>query len=232
MSADFGVIVFPGSNCDRDCYNVIERVLKHSVRYIWHDESFSPNDYKCIFLPGGFSYGDYLRAGAMSKYARAMDSLIEHSERGGLVIGSCNGFQILLEVGLLPGVTLRNRDLKFICDQVYLKLERNDTAFTTEGEKDRIYKMPIAHIQGNYYIADKDLAELEKNDQVIFRYCSDGGEVSDQTNPNGSRNNIAGIVNKKGNVFGLMPHPERCSEDILGNTDGLMIFNSILKSIS
>jgi phosphoribosylformylglycinamidine synthase subunit PurQ / glutaminase len=232
MSCDFGVVVFPGSNCDRDCYNAIDRVFKKSVKFIWHEEKFSPKDYKCIMLPGGFSYGDYLRSGAMARYSKAMDSVVEFAEKGGLVFGSCNGFQILLEAGLLPGAMMRNRGLKFICDQIYLRTERTDTPFTNCLEKGKVIKLPIAHADGSYYIDEQGLKELEENRQVVLRYCSSSGDVSDSVNPNGSLNNIAGIVNKKGNVFGLMPHPERCSEKILGNTDGAYVFNSILKHLA
>ena len=231
MAADFGVIVFPGSNCDNDCYNVVDRVLKKSVKFIWHDDSFSAKDYKCIILPGGFSYGDYLRSGAMARYSKAMDSVVEFAEKGGLVFGSCNGFQILLESGLLPGAMMRNRGLKFICDQIYVRIEKTESPFTNCAEKGKIIKLPIAHADGSYYLEEAALKELEENRQVILRYSSAKGDVSDSTNPNGSVNNIAGIANKKGNVFGLMPHPERCSEKILGNTDGLVIFNSILKHL-
>jgi phosphoribosylformylglycinamidine synthase subunit PurQ / glutaminase len=201
------------------------------VKYLWHDDKFSAKDYKCIILPGGFSYGDYLRSGAMARYSKAMDSLFEFTEKGGLVVGSCNGFQILLEAGLLPGAMIRNRGLKFICDQVYLRIENAKTAFSNAAEKGKIIKLPIAHADGSYYIDEAGLKELEENGQVVLRYSSEKGDVSDSVNPNGSLNNIAGIVNKKGNVLGLMPHPERCSEKILGNTDGLVIFNSILKHL-
>ena len=232
MALKFGIVVFPGSNCDRDCFNVVERVLKKKVKYIWHDDKFTSKDYKCIVLPGGYSYGDYLRSGAMARYSKAMDSVVEFAEKGGMVLGSCNGFQILLESGLLPGAMLRNKDLKFICDQIYCRIERSDTNFTDGLKKNQVLKLPIAHADGSYFIDEHGLKELEENGQVVMRYCSKDGEVSDAYNPNGSLNNIAGIVNKKGNVFGLMPHPERCSESILGNTDGIDIFNSMLKHIS
>lgn len=225
---DFGVVVFPGSNCDRDCSSVVERVLKRSVRYIWYEDGFKPGDYGCIILPGGFSYGDYLRAGAMARYSKAMDCLIGHADKGGLVLGSCNGFQILLEAGLLPGAMLQNSGLKFICKDIYVRVEREDSPFTCSLQKGKTVRLPIAHNQGFYYVDEKGLKDLEENGQVLLRYSSKDGEVSKEFNPNGSLNNVAGIVNKKGNVFGLMPHPERCSEEILGNTDGLQIFNSIL----
>jgi phosphoribosylformylglycinamidine synthase len=231
MSKEFAVVVFPGSNCDKDCFNVARDVLKCDVDYVWHENVFKPGDYGCIMLPGGFSYGDYLRAGAMARYSRAMDSLLEHAEKGGLVIGSCNGFQILLESGMLPGIMMKNSGLKFVCSDIHVKLERDDTPFTLEGKRSGVYRFPIAHNEGNYFIDEEGLKKLEENRQVVLRYCDSSGNITVQSNPNGSINNIAGIVNEKGNVFGLMPHPERCSEEILGNTQGLVIFNSILKHI-
>jgi phosphoribosylformylglycinamidine synthase I len=214
---NFGIVVFPGTNCDRDCYYVIKDILNQPVRFIWHRE----NDLKgidCVVLPGGFSYGDYLRAGAIARFSPIMSSVKEFADKGGLVIGICNGFQILTEAGLLPGALGRNRSLKFICRYVDLIIERNDTPFTLEFKKGEIIRMPIAHNEGSYYI--DDISKIEK--QVVLRYYGE--------NPNGAIDNIAGIVNERGNVFGLMPHPERCSEKILGSEDGLRIFKSIVRS--
>jgi len=215
---NFGIVVFPGTNCDRDCYYVIKDILNQPVRFIWHRE----NDLKgidCVVLPGGFSYGDYLRAGAIARFSPIMSSVKEFADKGGLVIGICNGFQILTEAGLLPGALGRNRSLKFICRYVDLIIERNDTPFTLEFKKGEIIRMPIAHNEGSYYI--DDISKIEK--QVVLRYYGE--------NPNGAIDNIAGIVNERGNVFGLMPHPERCSEKILGSEDGLRIFKSIVRSL-
>ena len=215
---NFGIVVFPGTNCDRDCYYVIKDILNQPVRFIWHRE----NDLKgidCVVLPGGFSYGDYLRAGAIARFSPIMSSVKEFADKGGLVIGICNGFQILTEAGLLPGALGRNRNLKFICRYVDLIIERNDTPFTSEFKKGEIVRMPIAHNEGNYYI--DDISRIET--QVVLRYYGE--------NPNGAIDNIAGIVNERGNVFGLMPHPERCSEKILGSEDGLRIFKSIVRSL-
>lgn len=215
---NFGIVVFPGTNCDRDCYYVIKDILNQPVRFIWHRES-DLKGIDCVVLPGGFSYGDYLRAGAIARFSPIMSSVREFADKGGLVIGICNGFQILTEAGLLPGALGRNRSLRFICKYVDLIVERNDTPFTSEFERGEIVRMPIAHNEGNYYI--DDLSKVEK--QVVLRYYGE--------NPNGALDNIAGIVNEKGNIFGLMPHPERCSEKILGSEDGIRIFKSIVRSL-
>lgn len=215
---NFGIVVFPGSNCDRDCYYVIKDILNQPVRFIWHQE----RDLKgidCVILPGGFSYGDYLRAGAIARFSPIMSEIKEFADKGGLVIGICNGFQILTEAGLLPGALGKNKGLKFICRYVTLKVERNDTPFTNMYKIGEIIRMPIAHNEGNYYIDDINKIK----DQVVLRYYGE--------NPNGATDSIAGIVNKGGNVFGLMPHPERCSEKILGSEDGLKIFESIVRAI-
>jgi len=224
----FGVVVFPGSNCDQDCFYVIKDVLRKSVKYIWHKDT---NLYglDCVILPGGFSYGDYLRTGAIARFSPVMKSISDFARKGGTVIGICNGFQILLEVGLLPGVMLRNRNLHFICRYVYIKTENNQTRFTNLYNAGQILKIPIAHNEGNYYIDTAGLKELRENNQIVFRYCSVSGEISDQFNPNGALDNIAGIINKKGNVLGMMPHPERSSERELGSSDGYFIFKSIVK---
>ena len=224
----FGVIVFPGSNCDQDCFYVIKDVLKKSVTYIWHKDT-NLKGFDCVILPGGFSYGDYLRTGAIARFSLVMKSIADFARKGGTVIGICNGFQILLEAGLLPGVMLRNRGLHFICKYVYVKTENNHTRFTSLYNAEQILKIPIAHNEGNYYIDAAGLKELKDNNQIVFRYCSATGEVSEQFNPNGALDNIAGIMNKKGNVLGMMPHPERSSKRELGSRDGYFIFKSILK---
>ena len=225
---NFGIIVFPGSNCDHDCFYVIKDVLKQPVRYIWHKET-SLDGIDCIIIPGGFSYGDYLRCGAIAKFSPVMAPIIDFANRGGIVIGICNGFQILLEVGLLPGAMHRNTGLHFICKYVNILTENTDTAFTSACEKGQVLRIPIAHNEGNYYIDEKGLKELEDNKRIIFRYCDVDGGTSVRSNPNGAVSNIAGITNKRGNVLGMMPHPERSSEDELGSSDGLLIFKSMLK---
>jgi len=224
----FGVVVFPGSNCDQDCFYVIKDVLGKPVKYIWHKDT-DLDGFDCIILPGGFSYGDYLRTGAIARFSPAMKSIAEFSGKGGTVIGICNGFQILLEAGLLPGAMLRNRDLHFICRYVYIKTENNTTRFTGLYNAGQILKVPIAHNEGNYYIDAVGLKELRDNNQIVFRYCSATGEVSEQFNPNGALDNIAGIINRKGNVLGMMPHPERSAEKELGSEDGYFIFQSIVQ---
>ncbi len=226
----FGVVVFPGSNCDRDCYYVIKDVLGRDVEYIWHRKT-GLKGFDCIVLPGGFSYGDYLRTGAIARFSPIMKAVIEFARKGKTVIGICNGFQILLEAGLLPGAMLRNRDIHFICKYVYLRAENNDTMFTSLCKKGKVLRMPVAHNEGNYYIDDKGLERLRKNGQIVFRYCGRDGEAGPRTNPNGAVDNIAGIVNEEGNVLGMMPHPERCAESALGSEDGLAIFKSIVNRL-
>ncbi len=223
----FGIIVFPGSNCDADCLHVMKNVMKQESEYIWHQES-DLSAYDAIILPGGFSYGDYLRTGAIARFSPIMSAVVDYARQGGLVIGICNGFQILLEVGLLPGAMLRNRSLKFICDTVNLKVRQANTPFSNKLEEGQIIQVPIAHGEGNYYCDEKTLQELNDNKQIIFTYCGPEGEESLEYNPNGSLANIAGICNEKGNVLGMMPHPERCSEAVLGGTDGYKIFASML----
>ena len=224
----FGVIVFPGSNCDHDCYHVIKHVFGEEVSYVWHKDT-DLGAFDCIVLPGGFSYGDYLRTGAIARFSPVMDSVVSFAERGGLVFGICNGFQILTEVGLLPGVLMRNRDLKFICEHVHVKVENNSTVFTGGYSEGSTLSIPIAHADGNYFADDDTLARLEAEGRVLFRYSAPDGAVTEESNPNGSRSNIAGIVNAKGNVMGMMPHPERACEIELGSTDGRGVFESILK---
>ncbi|MBC7075014.1 MAG: phosphoribosylformylglycinamidine synthase subunit PurQ [Syntrophomonadaceae bacterium] len=224
----WGVVVFPGSNCDADCYHVIKNVMGQETDYIWHQDS-DLSRFDAIILPGGFSYGDYLRTGAIARFSPVMSSVIDFAEKGGLVIGICNGFQILLEAGLLPGAMLRNKSLKFICDSVYLKVKRGDTPFTNRMREGQVIKIPIAHGEGNYYCDQETLLRLKQEKRIVFSYCSQQGVESTAFNPNGSVENIAGIINEKGNVLGMMPHPERCSESVLGGTDGRYIFDSMLE---
>ncbi|MEP0909917.1 phosphoribosylformylglycinamidine synthase subunit PurQ [Leptolyngbya sp. GB1-A1] len=223
----FGVIVFPGSNCDRDVAMVSRDLLQQPTRMIWHEDS-DLSDLDVVILPGGFSYGDYLRCGAIARFSPAMQATIEHAKQGKFVLGICNGFQVLTEAGLLPGALMRNRDLHFVCDRVPLKVERNDLPWTQHYQSGQVITLPIAHGEGCYY-ADRDtLAELEDNQQVLFRYATPAGNPSPDANPNGSLNNIAGICNRQGNVLGMMPHPERASDPALGNTDGLGLFKGLL----
>lgn len=223
----FGVIVFPGSNCDQDVYYVLHTILDQPVDYIWHTET-TLKGYDCVVLPGGFSYGDYLRAGAIARFAPIMSAVVEFAQKGGLVLGICNGFQILLEAGLLPGAMLRNSCLQFRCQDTYLRVENNATPFTNRFQRGQVIKMPIAHNEGNYYADPETLNRLKERGQVVFRYCTSEGEITLEANPNGSLENIAGIINEEGNVLGLMPHPERCAEEILGGTDGRELFASII----
>ncbi|MBE9226243.1 phosphoribosylformylglycinamidine synthase subunit PurQ [Phormidium sp. LEGE 05292] len=216
----FGVLVFPGSNCDRDVLYVTRDLLKQPTRMVWHEET-DISDLDVVIVPGGFSYGDYLRCGAIARFSPVMQATVEHANKGKLVLGICNGFQVLTEAGLLPGALVRNRDLHFICDRIPLRVERTDTPWTQLYQKAEVITLPIAHGEGNYYADADTLARLEDNGQVLFRY---EGE-----NPNGSLNNIAGICNEKGNVLGMMPHPERASDKMLGGTDGFKLFEGLLK---
>lgn len=222
-----GVVVFPGSNCDHDVYHVLKHVLESEVTFLWHQDS-SVKGVDFVVLPGGFSYGDYLRAGALAALSPVMGAIREHAAKGGLVLGICNGFQILLESGLLPGAMRRNRDLRFLCKEVDLRVERTDLPFTRRYRVGQVVRMPIAHAEGNYEDREEALDRLEAQRQVAFRYCSSAGEVGDGSNPNGSARGIAGVCNAAGNVLGLMPHPERCSEEVLGSTDGLDVFASVV----
>ena len=226
----FAVIVFPGSNCDHDCAHAVSEGLGQDVQMVWHQET-SLAGVDAVIVPGGFSYGDYLRTGAIAQFSPIMEALKKFATKGGIVLGICNGFQILLEVGLLPGVMMRNRDLSFICEDVYVKVENAATPFTNACESGQVLKLPIAHAEGNYYTDPVTLSSLQANAQVVFRYCTGVGTVTPEANPNGSLNNIAGIRNAEGNVLGLMPHPERCAETILGNKDGLLVFQSMVHSI-
>ena len=231
MSLKFGVVVFPGSNCDHDAYYSLRKVLNYDVEFLWHKDTDLKQS-SVILLPGGFSYGDYLRTGSIARFSPIMNSVISFANKGGIVIGICNGFQILLEAGLLPGVMIRNNSLKFACKDVYLSVDNRETIFSSEISSDKkVVKIPIAHGEGNYFANSELLQELETNKQIVFRYADANGNVNDESNPNGSQMNIAGIVNKKGNVFGMMPHPERACDPTLGRTDGQQIFKSIANYI-
>jgi phosphoribosylformylglycinamidine synthase I len=223
----FGVIVFPGSNCDRDLVWVTEGLLDQPTRLVWHQDT-DIADLDVIVLPGGFSYGDYLRCGAIARFSRVMPEVVKHAERGKFVIGICNGFQVLTESGLLPGALIRNRDLHFICDRVPVKVENTRLPWTSTYNPGQVITLPIAHGEGRYYADADTLDELETNNQVVFRYCTPDGAIDAAGNPNGSLNNIAGICNRNGNVLGLMPHPERASDPVLGATDGIKLFESLL----
>ena len=222
----FGVVVFPGTWSDKDCFYVIDQVLHQPVEYIWHKDT-DLTGFDCIILPGGFSYGDYLRCGAIARFSPVMKSVEAFANAGGLVYGICNGFQILCESGLLPGVLIRNDHLQFRCEWTSLRIENADSPFTSKAEAGQIISVPISHGEGNYFADSATLYEIEKNNQVIFRYSSPEGCIDRENNPNGSLNNIAGITNKEGNVLGMMPHPERCCDPLLGSTDGEVIFRSI-----
>jgi len=223
----FGVVVFPGSNCDYDCYYVLRNVLKKKVDFIWHKEK-NLSGYDCLILPGGFSYGDYLRTGAIARFSPIMKSIEKFAKKGGLVIGICNGFQVLLEAGLLPGAMLRNKTLNFICRLMNIRVENNSVPYTYLCQQGQVLSIPIAHIEGNYYADDKTMKSLEENNQIVFRYCDERGELSEDSNPNGSKGSIAGICSREGNILGMMPHPERASESILGSDDGRLIFESVI----
>lgn len=227
----FGVVIFPGSNCDHDTYHVISKVIGQPVDFIWHKEE-EVDRFDAIILPGGFSYGDYLRSGAIARFSPVMRSIIKFARDGGLVLGICNGFQILCESGLLPGALLRNRDLKFICEHVNVRVERDNTPFTATYHVGQVLSLPIAHGEGNYFCDEQTLHELESENRVIFRYCDAEGNVTDEANPNGSLNNIAGICNRERNVVGLMPHPERAAESLLGCKDGRPMFRAMAEALS
>ena len=229
MSIKFGVVVFPGSNCDHDAYYATKKILEFDSEFLWHKDTDLKNC-DVIILPGGFSYGDYLRTGAIARFSPIMNSVINFANNGGIVIGICNGFQILLEAGLLPGVLLKNNSTKFICKDVHVKFESKNTIFTNSISKN-ILKIPIAHGDGNYFANEDTLKELEDNDQIVFKYSSPEGNIVDEFNPNGSQLNIAGIINKNRNVLGMMPHPERATDSVLNKSDGGGIFRSIANSI-
>jgi phosphoribosylformylglycinamidine synthase len=230
MAIKFGIVVFPGSNCDHDSHYVAETILGQEARLIWHKES-SVGDVDVVILPGGFSYGDYLRCGALARFSPIMKDVVRFANNGGAVFGICNGFQVLVEAGLLPGVLLRNDSLKFICKYVHLRVERAGTLFTSCCRKGEVLEIPIAHGDGNYFTDGETLRRLEDKDQIVFRYCDRSGTVTDESNPNGSISNIAGIINEQGNVMGMMPHPERASDPVLHHTDGRKVFDSIVESL-
>jgi phosphoribosylformylglycinamidine synthase len=227
---NFGVVIFPGSNCDKDIISCIERTIDQKVIELWHKDTDLQNC-DVIFLPGGFSFGDYLRSGAIAKFSPIMEKVIEFGKNGGYIIGICNGFQILTESGLLPGALLHNTSNKFICKNVFLKVNQSNTLVTNSYEKN-VIKIPIAHGEGRFFADENTMNSLKKNDQIIFKYCNSNGEVSEASNPNGSLENIAGICNKEKNIFGMMPHPERAADVLLSNTDGVDLFKSIMNYIN
>ena len=227
----FGVIVFPGSNCDHDAYHVISKHVGQPVDFVWHRET-NLSSYDALIIPGGFSYGDYLRAGALASFSPVMDSVKKFAAQDKLVLGICNGFQILCEAGLLPGALIRNRELHFVCEHVNVRVESTDTPFTHELRRGQVLKMPVAHAEGNFVCDDATFEELNRDNRVIFRYSDRDGRVSQEANINGSRDNIAGICNRGRNVMGLMPHPERACEDALGSSDGRAIFHSLVGAVT
>ena len=226
----FGIVVFPGSNCDHDCYHTIKHILVHEAEFVWHEETYLGN-YDCIVIPGGFSYGDYLRTGSIASLSPIMKSVAKYAASGGPVIGICNGFQVLLEAGLLPGSLIKNASLKFVCKWVNVRLENNKNIFTSNMKIGDVLRIPVAHGEGNYFCTKEGLKALKDNSQIVFRYCSEEGVVTDGSNPNGSLENIAGVSSREGNVLGMMPHPERCSEGLLGGEDGRAIFESVISSL-
>jgi phosphoribosylformylglycinamidine synthase len=227
----FGVIVFPGSNCDHDAYHVISKHVGQPVDFIWHRDT-DLSTYDAVIIPGGFSYGDYLRAGALASFSPVMGSVQKFAAEGGFVLGICNGFQILCEAGLLPGALIRNRDLHFVCEHVNVRVESAETPYTNQLKKGQVLRIPVAHAEGNYVCDDATLAELQRENRIIFRYCDENGLATPESNPNGARDNIAGICNSERNVMGLMPHPERACEELLGSTDGRDIFGSLAETLA
>jgi phosphoribosylformylglycinamidine synthase len=227
----FGIVVFPGSNCDRDVAYVTQSLLNQPTRMVWHEET-DISDLDVVVIPGGFSYGDYLRCGALAQFSPVMRMVAEHVKQGKFVLGICNGFQVLTEMGLLPGALVRNRDLHFICDRIPVKVERTDLPWTSSYSTGQVITLPIAHGEGCYYADADTLKALEDNGQVLFRYCTATGETDDNGNPNGSANNIAGICDRTGKILGMMPHPERASDPMLGDTDGIKLFQGLLAALS
>jgi len=226
----FGVVVFPGSNCDHDAYHVLSKHVGQPVDFVWHQQT-DLSGFDALVLPGGFAYGDYLRAGALAQFSPVMRSIKDFAAEGKFVFGICNGFQILCESGLLPGALIRNRSLHFVCRHVNLRLENPNTPFTSEVDPQKVLSIPIAHAEGNYTCDDETYHQLEENGQIVFRYCDESGEITDEANPNGARSNIAGICNLDRNVLGMMPHPERACEELLGSNDGRDIFRSLAHAI-
>ncbi len=227
----FGVIIFPGTWSDKDCHHVLDKALKQKVEYIWHKDT-DLSGFDCVILPGGFSYGDYLRPGAIGRFSPVMTAVQEFATAGKLVFGICNGFQILCESGLLPGALIQNNHLQYRCQWVHLRTENTSLPFSSRATKGQVLYIPISHYEGSYYADQATLEELEVNNRVVFRYCTPSGEITEAANPNGSLNNIAGIVNKAGNVLGMMPHPERACEEIVGGLDGNVIFESIIDEVT
>jgi phosphoribosylformylglycinamidine synthase len=225
----FGIVVFPGSNCEHDCYHVVKHVLRQDASFLWHKDTTLAGS-ECVILPGGFAHGDYLRCGAMAKFSPIMESVARFARDGGAVLGICNGFQILTEAGLLPGALIRNRSLHYLCQDVHLRVDSTASPFTRSIPAGKVLKMPIGHGEGCYYADAKMLKRLEVEGRIAFRYCDAKGALDDEANPNGSLQSIAGILNERGNVLGLMPHPDRCAEAILGGEDGRFLFESVLGS--
>ena len=223
-----GIVVFPGSNCDHDCNHILKKILNQETHWLWHKDEVDLSSFDLIVLPGGFSYGDYLRAGAISRFSPVMNSVIRFAENGGKVLGICNGFQILLESGLLPGALMQNHTRKFICKNVYVRVETTGTPFTQKCNDKSVLEIPIAHHQGSYYIDPHSLSDLEEKGQILFRYCDAKGGISESSNPNGSVGSVAGLCNEKKNVMGMMPHPERCADPLWANIDGQSIFQSLI----
>lgn len=229
--AAFGIVVFPGSNCDHDAYHAMKHVMNSDVKFLWHKETdLSGIDF--LIVPGGFSYGDYLRSGAIARFSPIMQEVVKFAEKGGPVMGICNGFQILLEAGLIPGAMMHNEKLKFVCKNIFMRVESTDSLFTNRLQKGQVLDIPVSHGEGNYFIDDNGLKALQDNDQILFRYCNENGKLTEEANFNGSKDHIAGIINEKRNVLGMMPHPERALEKLLGSEDGKPIFESILNSLS
>jgi len=228
----FAVLEFPGSNCDHDCVYTLGTVLKQRVSLVWHEKTELPAGTDCVVVPGGFSYGDYLRCGAVARFSPIMQAVFSHARRGGLVWGICNGFQILTESHLVPGVLLRNKGLRFLCQDVHLRVEPSDTPFTGSVLPGVVLKLPIAHGEGNYFCESDTLKRLQDKRQIVFRYCAPDGALGEAFNPNGSLAHIAGVINAQGNVLGMMPHPERAAEAVLGGTDGRILFESALEALA
>lgn len=223
----FGIVVFPGTNCDTDAWHALHDGIGAPVDYIWH-EATDLTGFDCVILPGGFSYGDYLRTGAVARFSPVMKAVTDFASKGGLVLGICNGFQILLEAGLLPGAMMRNVGQTFVCKYIHLRTETVDSPYTRSMQKGSVLRIPVAHGEGNYYCDEAALEELKRNDQIVFRYCTPDGEITPEASPNGALDNIAGICNRERNVMGMMPHPERCTDPLLGPADGRLVWESLL----
>jgi len=223
----FGIVVFPGTNCDTDTWHALHDGVRAPVDYIWHEQTDLAG-FDCVVLPGGFSYGDYLRTGAVARFSPVMKAVTDFASNGGLVLGICNGFQILLEAGLLPGAMMRNLGQTFVCKYIHLRTETVDSPYTRAMQKGSVLRIPVAHGEGNYYCDDAALEELKRNDQIVFRYCTPDGEITPEASPNGALDNIAGICNRARNVMGMMPHPERCTDPVLGSADGRLVWESLL----